>query len=847
MKREAITRAIEFAAALATTVFLAFTSTAATIELPASEEVFIRTLTPDTTHDADLISIRRLSGEVRYGVVQFDLSSLFGQTVTGVELTLDEIGSAQAGTDANFPLLSAAYLIGTAEEVPDLLSITWNTYQATYEGQEAGPLATLGAYDLPANGTARADRSTFANAADLAIIQGIVDQPANNILTLVLKAVDLNQAHAFGDGQYYGNKAILRVTTGASDPPVVTGIATEPTDPTNLPINSRVTLTATVTGTGPLSFQWHRNNQPVAGATSLTLVLSSLDPGTAGDYTLVVTGPGGTATSSVVSVTVDAAYAIYDLLAAEDVWIRDIAPSTTYNGDFVDVRRTVDTSMGPVEVRYGLIQFDLSSLAGETLTSAELILDELGTGQGAGSSAMAPIQTMAFAVAADHNAPDLLAMTWDIYASAYEDQEAYAFVSLGIYDLPANGALRANRSSLANADDLAFLQLLVDTGNKLTLVLKPVSYDVNLAHSFGDGEAAGNDAILRILRSVPTTPPTVSPITVLPGAVDVPVGTRVTLSVTANGTGVLAYQWRFGGQPIAGATSASLVLDAIEPAQGGDYTVVVTDLVGSTTSGIATVTVDASARQIECVEDVWIGAVAADRAFNGDFLDARRTAAGDVRYGVLQFDLSPFAGKTVTRVELILDELGSNQGVGSSATMPIQTTAFAIGATGNAPDLLATTWTIYQATYEGQEDSAFTTLGAYDLQANGALRADRSTLADPGDLAFIQGLVDAGTLFTLVLKPTDPGYDLAVSFGDGESGGNNARLIVSTALAPTLSVARVGSDLILSWPDNATGWTLQAASALSPPVTWNNVPGSTQTNRVAWPLSGEAGYFRLSQ
>lgn len=835
------------AAALATAALLAFPAAAATTDIPASEEIFIRTLTPDTTHDTDLISIRRLSGEIRYGVLQFDLSSLAGQSLTGAELVLDEIGSAQAGTDANFPLVSAAYVIGTADGVPDLLSMTWNSYQAAYEGQEAGPFATLGAYDLPANGAARADRSTFANTADVAVLQGIVDWPANNVLTLVLKAVNLSQAHAFGDGQAYGNKAVLRVTVGANDPPVVVGIVTDPADPTNLPINSRVTLTGTVTGTGPLVCQWQRNNQPVVGATNLTLVLGSLDPGTAGDYTLAVTGPGGATTSTAVSVTVDAAHAVNDLPALEDVWIRDFAPTTTYNGDFVDVRRTVDTTLGPIEVRYGLIQFDLSSVAGETLTSAELILDELGTGQGAGSGAMAPMQTLAYAIGTQNDAPDLLAMTWDIYANTYEALEPYAFTTLGIYDLTANGALRADRSSPASAEDLAFLESLAATSNTLTLVLKPISSDINLAHSFGDGEAAGRNAILRIVRSVPTTPPTVSPIAVAPGAANVPVGRRITLSVTAHGTGALAFQWRLDGQPVAGATSDTLVLAAIQPNQAGNYTVVVTDLVGSTTSGVVTVTVDAAAQQIECVEDVWIGTVATDRTFNGDFLDARRTAAGDVRYGLLQFDLAPFAGKTLTSVELILDELGSDQGVGSSATLPIQTAAFAIGTGDSIPDLLAATWNTYQASYEGQESFAFTALGAYDLPPNGAVRSDRSSFASPADLAFLQGLVDARRPLTLVLKPADPGYDLAHSFGDGESGGNSALLIVRAALAPTLSVTRSGSDLILSWPAGATGWTLQAAPALKPPVAWNAVPGSTQTNRVSWPISGDAGYFRLVQ
>jgi hypothetical protein len=817
-------------------------SVAELIDIPASTDIYIRTLAPDTTFRNDLVSVRNLSGEVRYGVIQFDLSSVMG-LVTNVELILDEIGSAQTVTDANFPLVSAAYAIGTSDNVPNLLSMTWNTYEATYEGQEAGVFATLGAYNLPANGTTSANRSTFANAADRAFIQSILDSSGSNVLTLVLKAVNVENAHAFGDGVFAGNAPILRVTTGTNAPPMVAGITAHPVNTTNLPINSTVTLTAAVTGTGPLTYQWQQNAQPLPGATNLSLGLS-IEPSMAGNYTLVATGPGGVATSAAVSVTVDAAHAVHDYYASVEVFIRDIAPSTTYHADFLDVRRTIDTTYSPIEVRYGLAQFDLSSLAGQTLSSAQLILDELGSAQGAGASARMPIQTLAFAIATNHNAPNLLSMTWDAYASSYEGLEPEGFGTLGVYDLPANGALRTNRISDANAADIAFLQSLVNTTNQLTLVLKPASPGYDLGHSFGDGLAAGNPAILEVVTSVPTHPPVVSAISVLPGRSDIPVGRDTTLSVTVSGTGTLTYEWRRNGQPIAGATNGTLVLNAIQPDQGGNYTVVVTDLLGSTTSAVAAVTVDASALQIECAQTVWIRDVSPDTTFIGDFLDVRRTT--EIRYGLVQFDLSPFAGKTVTGAELILDELGSAQGAGSSATLPIQTVAFAISTNNNAPNLPTMTWNTYQPQYEGQEDFAFTTLGAYDLLANYGIRADRSSFASvPADIALLQQLVDTTNLLTLVLKPTNPGYDIAHSFGDGVTG-NRAKLVFATA-RPTLSATQSGSDLVLSWPEVATGWALQFAPSLNLPVTWTNVDSSTNSNQYLWPASSGSGYFRLTK
>lgn len=69
------------------------------------------------------------------------------------------------------------------------------------------------------------------------------------------------------------------------------------------------------------------------------------------------------------------------------------------------------------------------------------------------------------------------------------------------------------------------------------------------------------------------------------------VGDTVTLSVLADGTPPLSYQWRRNGADLPGATEASLTLDSITAAQEGDYTVVVRNTVGELTSPAARVNV----------------------------------------------------------------------------------------------------------------------------------------------------------------------------------------------------------------------------------------------------------------
>jgi len=68
-------------------------------------------------------------------------------------------------------------------------------------------------------------------------------------------------------------------------------------------------------------------------------------------------------------------------------------------------------------------------------------------------------------------------------------------------------------------------------------------------------------------------------------------GSTAHFSVRAVGFPPMSYQWYFGTNIITGATSALLTLTYVRPDQSGEYTVVVTNPAGSTTSPPATLSV----------------------------------------------------------------------------------------------------------------------------------------------------------------------------------------------------------------------------------------------------------------
>jgi uncharacterized delta-60 repeat protein len=81
-------------------------------------------------------------------------------------------------------------------------------------------------------------------------------------------------------------------------------------------------------------------------------------------------------------------------------------------------------------------------------------------------------------------------------------------------------------------------------------------------------------------------------IVVPPASADLLSGADLTLSVEVDGAGPFTYQWRRNGVDIPSATASSLALTNLQPAQAGDYSVVVANSFGSIETEPATLTVN---------------------------------------------------------------------------------------------------------------------------------------------------------------------------------------------------------------------------------------------------------------
>lgn len=128
------------------------------------------------------------------------------------------------------------------------------------------------------------------------------------------------------------------------------------------------------------------------------------------------------------------------------------------------------------------------------------------------------------------------------------------------------------------------------TGPTLTLANVQTNqsggYSVIVTNAFG-----AVTSVVAQLTVLPVAPPQSLRITRQPQSVTTNSGATVVLDVQASGAGPFSYRWRKGGQPLAGATNATLVLADVTPSDDGVYSVEVSNAHGSAISSGARLTV----------------------------------------------------------------------------------------------------------------------------------------------------------------------------------------------------------------------------------------------------------------
>jgi hypothetical protein len=388
----------------------------------------------------------------------------------------------------------------------------------------------------------------------------------------------------FGAVSYNASRAESDLSNIAStnllDAPVI--VSQSPSVTCNYGANTNLRVTAT--GSTPLTYQWFSNGVAmvdggnVSGSATSTLSFTSAVFENQASYQVVVSNNLGTATSSVMTLTVINPPSI----ASQPVSLtRNVGASATFS--------VTANGAPPLNYRWfksGATVVDGGGVSGAA--TASLTIASVASGN-AGSYVCVVTNSSG-------NVTSGVALLTVVVPPSITSQPVSQTVGGGsnvIFSVSASGtapltyAWSKNGSALANGGKIsgATTAALTVTG---ATTAEAGGYSVVVSNA--GGTATSEVAVLDVLA-----PPT---ITAQPSSVTTNIGASAVFSITAQGgSSTLGYQWLksgvavVDGGTITGSTTASLTLANVTNSDAGPYQCVVTNSSGGVTSSVATLSV----------------------------------------------------------------------------------------------------------------------------------------------------------------------------------------------------------------------------------------------------------------
>jgi hypothetical protein len=326
-----------------------------------------------------------------------------------------------------------------------------------------------------------------------------------------------------------------------------------------------LTLSVSVNGTAPFTYQWRKGSTALASATNSTLAFTPLRVADAGTYTVVVTNSAGSVTSGAIVLAVNAA-------VAPSFYYQPSSASFTV-GDTLNLSASVN----------GTAPLTFVWKKGTTVlqTSSSAYYSKANVQSADAGSYTVTVSNLAGSITSSAIAVTVNPITAPTFSYGLYDVS----VELGgsLYFSPSvsgSGAItyqwKKDGVAIPGATSYYFSKYGITAADA-------GSYTLTATNSAGS--STSNAARVTVL---PAVAPTISSIS---SPVSVVVGDSFNLSVYVNGTAPFTFQWRKDGQAISGATNNYFSKSSVEVADAGSYSVVVTNTQGSVTSAGVTVAI----------------------------------------------------------------------------------------------------------------------------------------------------------------------------------------------------------------------------------------------------------------
>jgi len=352
------------------------------------------------------------------------------------------------------------------------------------------------------------------------------------------------------------------VTSNAAMLSVVPGLP-QSSSPIDTTVNEGQTASFSVTATGSgLSYQWQKNGQSIAGATSATYTIAATTAADDGAlFSVIVSNAGGSVTAGPARLTVRKAPRITVSPSSLTVVERQTATFSV-----------VATGFAPLSYQWRRDTVNISGATAASFTTAVTTIADSGAHFDVVVTNQVSSITSAQATLTVTSAPPTVTLA----GISVNEGLAATFTPIVTSSTPVTYQWRKNGTNISGATEATFTTAVTVAADDGTI------YSVVVTNS-GGATTSGNARLT--VNAAPR-------IAVNPANATVVEGQAAIFSVTAIGFAPLAYQWRRDGTDISGANAASFNTGATAFADSGAvFTVLVSNSVGNVTSGPATLTV----------------------------------------------------------------------------------------------------------------------------------------------------------------------------------------------------------------------------------------------------------------
>jgi hypothetical protein len=356
------------------------------------------------------------------------------------------------------------------------------------------------------------------------------------------------------------SNVVNSVTSAAAVVEVLQGVTiTAQPAPLTLNPGTLAVFSVTATGGGTLTYQWRKNGTNIAGGTLATYRIAAVQTTDAGTYTVVVGNQIGSVTSAPAQLALNAPVAITTQPLGAT-----ISTGTSHT------LRVVATGTAPISYQWmkGGVNIAGATAASYTLGAAG------SADSGAYSVKVSNMVNEVTSIAVNLVVGELPTITSQPAALTLNPG------TLAVFSVTATGGgtltyqWRKNGTNIAGGTLATYRIAAVQTTDAGT-------YTVVVGNQIGSVTSAPAQLALNAPVAITTQPL---------GAT-ISAGTSHTFRVVATGTAPISYQWMKGGVNIPGATAATYTLDAPGSADGGAYSVKVSNMVNTVTSAAANLVV----------------------------------------------------------------------------------------------------------------------------------------------------------------------------------------------------------------------------------------------------------------